>query len=262
MLSLIGNSYLMRISGIKRPARVLSALAVCAVILLSGCGQTDVPFDDYFPLEPGVHWEYQRTEIRGTERKVSRFVVDNLDRRIIPELGDELATVPVTVRHTSDGTDYYLYADNTGVYRAGHRTLIEYYANPDPQPRLVLPAVDEFERGVSWNQTSRPYLLHSVQSHVAWNGSGNDITLSWEVITDDESVQVPAGKFEHCLRIEGRTTLGLYADPRLGYQEVPVSQVEWYAPGVGLVKLVRDEPLDLDMFKGGSLVMELVRFEN
>ena len=53
----------------------------------------------------------------------------------------------------------------------------------------------------------------------------------------------------------------MYVDPRLGYQDILLTQKEWYAPGVGLVKLIREEPLDLPMFKGGSIMMELEKYE-
>ena len=63
------------------------------------------------------------------------------------------------------------------------------------------------------------------------------------------------------LRVEGSAQLSLYSDARLGYQEIPIKTTEWYAPGVGLVKLVREEPLDTEVFEGGTITLALARFE-
>jgi hypothetical protein len=72
---------------------------------------------------------------------------------------------------------------------------------------------------------------------------------------------VPAGRFEKCLRLEGTGLLHVLADARVGASEVPVTHTEWYAPGVGLVKLVRSETLDTQAIVGGTITMELTAFE-
>jgi len=51
-----------------------------------------------------------------------------------------------------------------------------------------------------------------------------------------------------------------YADASAGYQEILINHSEWYAPGVGLVKLERDEPLDTSIMKGGKVTMVLSSF--
>ncbi|MCU7946598.1 MAG: hypothetical protein KZQ72_08155, partial [Candidatus Thiodiazotropha sp. (ex Cardiolucina cf. quadrata)] len=40
-------------------------------------------------------------------------------------------------------------------------------------------------------------------------------------------------------------------------EEILINTTEWYAPGVGLVKLLREEPLDNDVFAGGHVLLEL-----
>ena len=84
--------------------------------------------------------------------------------------------------------------------------------------------------------------------------------MSYRVASRDETVIVPAGKFEHCLLVEGEAKLTVFADPMTGYMDVPTTTREWYAPGVGLVKLERSEPLDSSVFKRGSYIFELVGF--
>lgn len=228
--------------------------------LLAGCGQAPAS-DDYFPLQPGWHWHYQVTEARQQQRSVHRFEVTTRRIDTPVELAEVMATPQMVVRHTSDGTDYYLLRDLSGTYRVGKRTLIEKKPRLDAEPVLVMPPPDELEQGISWNQTTRPYVLHSTQSHVAWNQGNNEFVMTYEVAETGLVLSTPAGEFQHCIRIEGRGRIGLYADPRLGYQEVEVVQSEWYAPGVGLIRLQREEPMDLEMFQGGSLTFELIELQ-
>ena len=53
-------------------------------------------------------------------------------------------------------------------------------------------------------------------------------------------VQVPAGSFRNCLRVETLTTSRV-VDPRQKTTEFTLHFVEWYARGVGLVKAVSSE---------------------
>lgn len=228
--------------------------------MISGC-QQQPKADDYFPLNPGLSWSYQVTTISGQFRGVERLTIENQQLETRSDLGSDLTTTPIAVRRTSDGTDYYLYRDNTGLYRAAKRTLIEKNPRLDTSPILVMPPLEEMRDGISWNVPTRPYLIHSTRSHVAWNRAMNPFDLTFELTSENERLELPGGTFEHCLKLEGRALIGLYADPKLGYQEVEVVQTEWYAPGVGLVKLVREEPLNLEMFTGGSKTIELVRFD-
>lgn len=82
--------------------------------------------------------------------------------------------------------------------------------------------------------------------------------MNYRIASQDETVVVPAGKFEHCLLVEGDATLTMFADPMTGYTDIPVKTREWYAPGVGMVKLERTEPLETSVYKGGRYVFELI----
>ena len=55
--------------------------------------------------------------------------------------------------------------------------------------------------------------------------------------------------------------INVLADARLGASEVVVHHTEWYAPGVGLVKLHRVEPLETTAIVGGEVTMELTGWE-
>jgi len=45
-----------------------------------------------------------------------------------------------------------------------------------------------------------------------------------------------------------------------GFVNVPVVQTEWYAPGVGLVKLERTETIGKSIYVGGKFSLDLESF--
>ena len=73
-----------------------------------------------------------------------------------------------------------------------------------------------------------------------------------------EKLQTRAGAFENCVRVRGVAALRLFADPVVGWKDMPLVTTEWYCAGVGLVKLVREEPAESTFLTGGKLTMELV----
>ena len=250
-------------------------LAAAAILILYGCSRPTEPHD-WFPLQPGLEWQYQVTEQSGDQKTVRRFSIETIDVRLLGEfsaienldLSDLVAAteardaseLEVFTRRSSDGTDYYYVAGEEGLLQLGKRTLIEKQPRWYSTARLVMPWLEEMVHGISWNLPTLPYLIHSTQGHVAWNRSSNGFELVYELVEEGITVETVAGTFDDCILLEGRALIGLYADPKLGYQEVEVVQREWYAKGVGLLRLEREEPLDMMMFKGGSLAFELIRF--
>ncbi|WP_221800048.1 hypothetical protein [Oceanobacter mangrovi] len=236
-------------------------VGLALTVLLGGCqSQQD---SSYFPLQPGYRWVYQVTESGPDlpEKQIRRFEIQTLEPQSntrFVELTDE---TQVFIRRTSDGTSYYYSRDDSGVYQLGKRNLIEKQPAVFAEPRLVMPPLDDLTNGYNWTLATRPYRIHSTRSHVAWNRALNGFDMTYELAGSDMTITTPAGRFEHCILLEGRAQVGLYADPRLGYQEVEVVQREWYAAGVGLVRFERDEPLDLEMFKGGSVRFELIALD-
>lgn len=237
---------------------MMRTLLFClSIFVLVGC-QADVDSNDYFPMNEGLVWRYQVTE-ELTDKKIEReFSLKNLGS---VELGGDYSDLPVFRRRTSDGTDYYILQDDAGTERIALRTLVETAPRFDVEPRKVLPAVRDIEVGRSWTTETRVYAIHSPPAYSLTAPEGKELSMNFEITSVDDEVNVLAGTFTRCIRVEGIANLTLYADARLGYVDVPVSQTEWYAPGVGLVKLVREEPLNVEMFKGGKVSFELMDFE-
>jgi hypothetical protein len=61
--------------------------------------------------------------------------------------------------------------------------------------------------------------------------------------------------------VKGSATLKLFADPVAGWQDMPLTTLEWYCPGVGLARLERREPANSTFLVGGTLTMELTSWQ-
>lgn len=230
----------------------MRGLALGLLVLASGCG--GAPSPDYFPLNPGLRWDYAIHEHNKLGHQTRPLTLRNLGTATHD--GQSFAR-----RLSSDGNEYWIARRDDAVQRVGVRTAIDFAPRIDATPRTVLqlpPAMGQW-----WEVETRPYILER-----AWPfrerfhfDDSKRITLRMVVAALDEWVEVPAGKFEHCLRLEGTGLLNVLADARLGASAVLVTHTEWYAPRVGLVKLLRTEVLDTEQIVGGTVEMQLVAFE-
>ncbi|MFG5407535.1 hypothetical protein ABXN37_04680 [Piscinibacter sakaiensis] len=135
-----------------------------------------------------------------------------------------------------------------------HETEAE--PEPDPQPRYVLKA--PFTPGTQWQAPTTAYLLQRRNEFPREiRHSHPSVTMSYRIEATGLRVQTPAGDFDGCLRVQGTATVRLFADPTAGWKDLPLTTTEWYCPGVGLVKLERDEPASSAFLSGGRLTMEL-----
>ena len=241
-------------------SRLSIALISVLSIWLQGCESRQEP-SVWFPLLEGKQWVYQETRLRAGEKSVARLEVES---RALPEFEQAafarngFEPEQVYVRHTSSGTDYYLAVSPEGIQRVAKRVIVESRARFDNTPRLVLPDAVDLGVGATWEIETQPYVLASTAAHIPWLPEANRFSLMYEIVDMDATVETVAGRFEHCIHVQAQAKISFYADPRLGYQDIQITQSEWYAKDVGLVKLVREEPLDLEMYQGGTLTLELI----
>ncbi len=228
-------------------------LCWCVFVLttvISGC---DGAPSSYFPLDSGAAWTYRVliTTERGevTEKKLN---IENLGREIING-------TKFHIRRTSSGTDYFIGQDETGIYRAAKRTIVDHQPRLDREPRYILKR--PFAPGSEWRATTHPYVIRRLQPYTESFHRGIEFPMNYHIEALQETVNVPAGTFNSCIKVTGVADLKMYVDPRSGVGEIPIITHEWYAPGVGLVKLERIEKLDTEQFTGGRVLFELARFE-
>ncbi|MCP3869047.1 MAG: hypothetical protein GY703_13285 [Gammaproteobacteria bacterium] len=227
------------------------ALAILTVaVLVQSCSRMSPDPHSYFPLQTGMRWDYDVTATIAGKARHSDFSIYIAE----PETIDETLHA---VRVTSDGTRYYIRNTDAGIYRAAKRTLVEMKPRLDDESSWVLKK--PYEKGTNWTNATHPFVLRRIHPYEEQISGGVNLKMTYQIMSLLDQVNVPAGQFDHCLRVEGEAQFTLYADGRTGYADIVVSTTEWYAPGVGLVKLVRDEPLTSDVFTGGKVEFELKR---
>jgi len=227
------------------------------ILLLVSCNSSqNKPSDmnDYFPLEKGRFWEYRvETNYTETEPTYSSLRIENIGKKTI---GDQT----FWVRRTSNGTDYYLRKDSDGVFRYGKRNIIEKHPSMDANKRMVLPLPLPDRSGKSWSVLTQSYTIHRIlPNYEPPNENIARFHMTYTLESLDEEVTVPAGSFKKCLLIEGQAQIDQLVGANTGNGTIEMTTREWYAPGIGLVKLERIEPLDGEVFKGGKITLQLMK---
>lgn len=218
------------------------------MLLLGGCKRSAEP--PFFPLDADRSWTYTQHTDNPAIGPLPPLTLRVAGRT-------QLEGAPAIIRRSSLGSEYWLRADEEGVQRVAHRTLLDTRPVPEASPYWVLRA--PYVVGTWWENRTRPFVLTRVLPfhERLFHREGLSFSLQYEIAGVAETVQVPAGQFEDCVRVEASGRVQVIADPRVAVSEVDVNQTEWYCRGVGLTKLIRSEPLVTDQIVGGTLTLEL-----
>lgn len=234
-----------------------AATVMAWALLLGGCGKPAVEAS-LFPLEPGRQWTYDvksEWENNTSDRETRVITTEGEDR-----LPDGSGGGTAWRRRSADGVDWWLRVDDGGVYRVATKSDIEEAPKADNPKRYVLKA--PIAVGTGWQATTTAYLLRRRQefppeirhTHPA-------VVMTYTIEALDDKVSVRAGSFERCVRVGGQAVLKLFADPVVGWRELPLTTTEWYCHGPGLVKVVRKEPANSTFLIGGSQTLELLSWQ-
>ena len=199
---------------------------LAALFLAGACAGPEPPRGDYFPTLPGYQWEYDisRTTPLVPEPVLQKSIVLNLE-------AETRAGVRRYPKHYANGGKRFFTKSAAGVWHDG----------ADENSRAQLIAYPP-EPGTEWSAPSRLYLFDLPKKLDGGRKLiGRDLTLDYAIASRDETVEVPAGRFSDCLRIDAIGFLDLPRRLMLGVKVIKVKQTEWYAPGVGLIKKTRQE---------------------
>ncbi len=231
------------------------------VFLLASCSEKPIG-NEYFPLNKDWSWTYNLHIDYDNE-------IESVNKQLtITNLGTKKSgKKSFFVRRTSSGIDYYHNYDDSGLYREALRTVVESKPRMDRNKRYVLKL--PLEIGTEWREISRPLLLLRIYPFRVRVGKDAQVPINYRIESVSETITVPAGTFENCIKVAGQGSFKTYTDAVTGEKEIPMFVEEWYAPGVGLIKQIRRE-LDGDMidifntpiFIGGNSVLELKSFKN
>ena len=227
----------------------LLILPLTALLGLAAC-QPKPPSASYFPLEEGRSWTYKST-IEFENQTVER------DTLVLRNLGKTtLADGAAWHRRSDSGMNYWLRQDERGVYRVASRPDIHEQYQVDAPHRFVLK--EPLSVGTQWQASTTAYILHRRQDFPREiRHSHPDIPMLYTLAALQQPVDTEAGHFDGCLLIKGQAALRLFADPVVGWKDMPLTTREWYCPGVGLVKLMREEPANSTFLGGGTMTLEL-----
>ena len=233
--------------------RLLRIVVITLLALALSACSAKPDATDYFPLNKGMSWQY-RYQITSPDRQNSGlYTVSNLGKT-------DVNGETTTIRRTNTGRDYYLTQEQDGIYRLASRTLFETRPAVDEPARLVLPLPYLADADRQWSATTNSYVIHRVGPSTVTTKPAEDFMMSYRIDAKNETVSVPAGTFKNCLLVVGEAKLTIFADPMSGFTEIPITTREWYAPGIGLVKLERAEPMNTSIYKGGTYLFELLKF--
>lgn len=206
---------------------------VCAAALLmavlAGCnsGNSATAGGDYFPLTPNSTWTYQiDSKSQHTQYQITDRV---LGRQYVPAL--KLTGLIVD--------------ESYSLSRGGTRPLV-YYSKGGYITRVsALDYSDKVIQGPSWGRSEEQnFLPLHLAPHQSWNNvifpyghmaGAFEITQSHSTFLESKEIEVPAGRFTGCIRIETSAQYkgGAYAQH---HQNLKLAYVDWYAPNVGLIK--------------------------
>jgi hypothetical protein len=217
----------------------LSILALAA-IQLSSCQRRS--FDPalagtFFPLQPGMTWTY-----RIIEDEHGRSATRTLTERV---LGHTRAQISEVESEYSGPTGAF---NSSMFYFAEHgyftrQSIVDKRLGIVLAERAFLPQL--LKPNLTWSNSLVPF---------AEEADMLQITQSHRTFFDTKTIEVPAGSFSGCMRIE---TDALYQSRLKDNPPLKLEYIDWYAPRIGLVKTLVEQ----NRFFGSEVArIELLRF--
>lgn len=233
----------------------LGLVALVAAGSLVGCARAPAGAD-LFPLDDGRRWTYDvKTEWENNTVDHVEQVMSAHGRESVDGLDGSAWR-----RRSDSGVDYWLQRDDTGIWRVASKSDLDAEPKRDAGRRYVLKA--PYAVGTNWRSDTTAYLLRRrTEFPPEIRHTHPAIPMNYTIAALGETVTTRAGRFEGCLRVDGEATVRLFADPVVGWRDMPLTTREWYCPGVGLAKLERREPAKSTFLTGGQLTMELTAWQ-
>ncbi len=215
--------------------------------MLQGCERSDA---DYFPLNEGRWWQYRMMVKTKGEQKHYKYMVANLPSR-------DLDGTKTFVRRTHDGSLFFYQKTDDGIFRIAVKRRTDREIKREASNQLIIPYPTEV--GKLWgSETTTTILDRKIRAYERKVFTlVTPVTLHYTVESLDDAVNVPAGYFDHCLHIRGVGHTRVNPNVRVGVTDIEIENIEWYAPGVGLVKMVRKEAASTAVLDSGEYVLEL-----
>ena len=155
-----------------------------------------------------------------------------------------------------DGSILYYEITDQGIFRKG----IRYLKNKDmiiDEERLVLPSSIKLDQ--SWSNDSKTFLILRRYPYYDYKATTN-FQIDYKIMSLNETVKTPSGIFEDCIMIKGEGQTNFIGDSEIGSIGIKITSMEWYSKKVGLVKMVREEKTDTDLFGTTKMIQILENY--
>ena len=228
-----------------------------AFILLSflaiSCGENRT---DYFPLKYKKLWAYNIQIIPSEEDKINYKKTNfSLEKQIIERGKTKIDVYPV-IRENQ--TVYYYSKNKDGIFREAVQFKQSKPVSLEEKKKTVLKF--PLQVGNKWSAPSKTYLILRRYAYFDYRANTNFL-LNLELTSNTATVKVPAGTFRNCLKVEGYGETTFIGDREIGSIKITIKTSDWYAPNVGLIKSVRVEGTDSDLFGTSEMIQELEDFK-
>jgi hypothetical protein len=221
-------------------------LATLVGITVAGCrgNERAANAPDFFPLHTDDTWVYEVHHVLRNER--TRMTVRVRDERYVEALGRRCRMVEETY-----ATEASLFSIQRPLTRP-HSELypVAYYHQEGYLFRsLSLEYRDNDIRPVGIGTTVERFLPDGLRTNLSWadestafdfgGGKGYAVRQTHWSRIEDEPVQVPAGAFHGCVRVDTVAVHGEKGEGADSGDRVVLYYSDWYAPNVGLIRSVQ-----------------------
>lgn len=222
------------------------------LLILISCSEKQ---SNYFPLDNINSWTYSVEIIPEVENRIlykktntaigkKKIIIDNKEKKIFPILRE-------------DGTTFFYEITDQGIYRKGVKYLKNNKINLD-DGRIVLPS--DIKVNKTWSNDSKTFLILRRYPYYDYKATTN-FKIDYKIVSLKETVKTPSGIFKDCILIKGEGQTNFIGDSEIGSIGIKITSEEWYSKRVGLVKMVREEKTDTDLF-GTTRMIQLLENYN
>ena len=226
-------------------------LVIFLVFISTGCSKKE---NSYFPLSSNLKWHYNVALTTRDGLQKQKYILQNIGT-------DELNGEVVYLRESLDGTILYYSISDDGIYYLGNLDIRESKPKSFADKNIVIPT--PFTVNTEWEQITYTKLLKKTGPPQRTEFKIiAEVPLEIKIESLEDTVIVPAGQFNKCMRIKMIGSAYKDAGNYVGLTLVNVEQTNWYSSGVGLVKMERIETTQSDALDKGTLLIELTEFES
>ncbi len=234
-------------------------------LLMLGCAEAQRP-SDYFPLKSGNQWLYHiAIDQSHAAGRSLRDMVANLDPVTFSSGEKTYQLIPQ--RHAS-GLIYYYYHDKGNIIRLGMQRPGHDGIAFDSGTHTVLP--DTLEIGQTWKVDLGTRLILKRAALIRYPLDAPGVkhnllfSLKYQLTSIDDTVRVKAGVFHNCLKVQAKSHILIPRDnnPLADPIRLEIESIQWYAPGVGLVRWLYQENTPTRIFGNNRMEVTLEQFDS